>query len=125
MSPSHEQTTQSLKTILIPVDGSPQADEAVRSLQAFSPPKRILLLHCFSIPQLAYPGLGMSVGRKFSEAAEQELRKEGIRILKKSALQLPDLCGETSQHLKVGDTASVILSMAEKESADLILMCKC
>lgn len=114
--------TRRLKTIVIPVDGSPQADEAVRSLQAFSSPNRILLLHCFSIPQLAYPGTGMSVGRKFSEAAEQELRKEGTRILKKSASQLPAVCGEVSQYLEVGDTASVILSMAQKESADLILM---
>ncbi|MDH5576677.1 MAG: universal stress protein, partial [Nitrospirota bacterium] len=111
-----------LKTILIPVDGSPQSDEAVRSLQAFSPPNRIVLLHCFSIPQLAYPGTGMSVGREFSEAAEQELRKEGSRILKRAASQLPAVCGETSQHLEVGDTASVILSMAQKESADLILI---
>jgi hypothetical protein len=77
MKPDHENTNRKIKTILIPVDGSPQGDEAVRSLQAFSPPNRILLLHCFSIPQLAYPGAGMSVGREFSETAEKELRKEG------------------------------------------------
>ncbi len=111
-----------LKTILIPVDGSPQADEAVRSLQAFSSPNRILLLHCFAIPQLAYPGTGMSVGREFAEAAEQKLREEGSRILKRAASQLPAVCGEVSQHLEVGDTASVILSMAEQESVDLILI---
>ncbi len=122
MKRANENTNRNLKTILIPVDGSPQADEAVRSLQAFSQPNRILLLHCFSIPQLAYPGTGMSVGREFSEVAEQELRKEGARILKKSAANLPAVCGEVSQHLEVGDTASVILSMAQKESADLIIM---
>jgi len=122
MKQGQESTNRNLKTILIPVDGSPQSDEAVRSLQAFSPPNRIVLLHCFSIPQLAYPGTGMSVGREFSEAAEQELRKEGSRILKRAASQLPAVCGETSQHLEVGDTASVILSMAQKESADLILI---
>jgi nucleotide-binding universal stress UspA family protein len=122
MTPDHEHTNRKLKTILIPVDGSPQGDEAVRSLQAFSPPNRIVLLHCFSIPQLAYPGTGMSVGREFVEAAEQELRKEGSRILKSAASQLPAVCGEVSQHLEVGDTASIILAMAKKESADLILM---
>ncbi|MEX2490541.1 MAG: universal stress protein [Nitrospirales bacterium] len=122
MKPDHENTNRKLKTILIPVDGSPQADEAVRSLQAFSPPSRIVLLHCFSIPQLAYPGTGMSVGRKFSEAAEQALRKEGSRILEKAASQLPAVCEEVSQRLEVGDTASVILAMAKKESADLILI---
>ena len=122
MTTHNGNTTDNLKTILIPVDGSPQADEAIRTLHAFTPPNRILLLHCFSIPQLAYPGTGMSIGRNFSEAAEQELRKEGSRILKKAAAQLPAVCGEISQHLEVGDTASVILSMAQKESVDLIIM---
>ena len=64
----------------------------------------------------------MSVGREFSEAAEQELRKEGSRILKRAASHLPAVCGEVSQHLEIGDTASVILSMAQKESVDLILI---
>ena len=111
-----------LETILIPVDGSSQAEEAVRSLKAFSPPKRVLLLHCFSIPQLAYPGTGMSVGRIFSEAAEQALRKEGSRILESAASHLPSECGKVSQHLEMGNTASVILSMAQGKSVDLILM---
>lgn len=122
MKADRENTNRKLKTILVPVDGSPQGDEAVRSIQAFSPPNRILLLHCFTIPQLAYPGTGMSVGREFSEAAEKELRKEGSRILKRAASLLPSVCGEASQHLEIGDTASVILSMAQKESADLILI---
>ncbi len=115
-------TKHTLKTILIPIDGSPQADEAVRSLHAFSPPNRILLLHCFAIPHLAYPGTGMSVGHEFSKTAEQELRKEGTRILKRAASQLPAVYGEVSQHLEIGDTAAVILAMAQKESADLIII---
>ena len=122
MNRDHEHTNRNLKTIIIPIDGSPQADEALQSLHAFSPPNRILLLHCFSIPQLAYPGTGMSVGRKFSEAAEQALRQEGSQILKRAASRLPAVHGEVSQHLEVGDTASVILSKAQKESADLIIM---
>ncbi len=122
MESSQENTNRHLKTIIVPIDGSPEADEAVQSLHALAPPSRILLLHCFSIPQLAYPGTGMSVGRKFSEAAEQALRKEGSQILKRAASHLPAVCGEVSQHLEIGDTASTILSMARKESADLIIM---
>jgi nucleotide-binding universal stress UspA family protein len=114
--------THQLKTILIPIDGSPQADEAVQSLKAFSPSNRVLLLHCFAIPQLAYPGTGMSVGRNFSEAAEQALRKEGSRILERAASHLPAECGKVSQHLEMGDTASVILSMSQENSVDLILI---
>ncbi len=115
-------TNHKLKTILIPIDDSPQAEEAVRSLQAFSPPNRILLLHCFTIPQLAYPGTGMSIGHEFSKTAEEELRAKGTRILKRAASNLPSVCGEVSQHLKIGNTASIILTMAEKESVDLIIM---
>ncbi len=73
------------KTILIPVDGSSQTEEIVRSVQALSLPERVLLLHTISVPQLAYPGTGMSVGHNFSEAAEKALREEGIRILEKAA----------------------------------------
>lgn len=110
------------KTILIPVDGSSYTEEAVRSVQALSPPERVLLLHTISIPQLAYPGTGMSVGHHFTEAAEKALRKEGARILKKAASLLPRECGKVSQHLEIGIPASVILSMAQHESVDLIIM---
>jgi nucleotide-binding universal stress UspA family protein len=110
------------KTILIPVDGSSQAEEAVRSIQAWSLPERVLLLHTLSIPQLAYPGTGMSVGHDFSEAAEKALRKEGTRILEKAASLLPQECGQVSQHLEIGTPASVILSMAQQQSVDLIIM---
>jgi nucleotide-binding universal stress UspA family protein len=110
------------KTILIPVDGSSQAEEAVRSVQALSLPERVLLLHTISIPQLAYPGTGMSVGHDFSEAAEQALRREGSRILEKAASLLPAECGQVSQHLEIGTPASIILSMVQQHSVDLIIM---
>ena len=110
------------KTILIPVDGSLQAEEAVRSVQTLSLPERVLLLHSISIPQLAYPGTGMSIGRDFSEAAEQALRQEGSRILEKAASLLPRECGQVSQHLEIGAPAPVILSMAQNQSVDLIIM---
>jgi nucleotide-binding universal stress UspA family protein len=110
------------RTILIPVDGSFQAEEAVRTVQALSLPERVLLLHSISIPQLAYPGTGMSIGRDFSQAAEHALREEGSRILEKAASLLPPECGQVSQHLEIGDPASVILSMAQNQSVDLIIM---
>jgi nucleotide-binding universal stress UspA family protein len=110
------------KTILIPVDGSSRAEEAVRSVQALSPPEHVLLLHCISIPHLAYPGTGMSIGREYSEAAEHSLRDEGTRILEKAASLLPTGCGQVSQHLEIGDPASIILSMAQNQSVDLIII---
>ncbi|WNM59996.1 universal stress protein [Candidatus Nitrospira allomarina] len=110
------------KTILIPLDGSSHTEEAVRSVQALSPPERVLLLHTISLPQLAYPGTGMSVGHNFSEAAETALREEGARILEKAASLLPPECGKVFPHLENGIPASIILSMAEHESVDLIIM---
>ncbi|HNP29409.1 MAG TPA: universal stress protein [Nitrospirales bacterium] len=110
------------KTILIPVDNSSQAEEAVRNVRALSLPERVLLVHIISIPQLAYPGTGMSVGHKFSEAAESALREEGARILKKATSLLPRECGKVSQYLEIGIPPSAILSMAQQESVDLIIM---
>lgn len=111
-----------LKTLLIPVDGSPQAEEAVRSVQAFAPPERVLLLHCIFVPQVAYPGTGMSVGHDFSAAAEKSLKQEGARILEKAASLLPAGCGQVFQHLEIGPPASIILEMTQTHAADLILM---
>ena len=110
------------KTILIPVDGSSQAEEAVRSVQTLTTPERVVLLHTITIPQLAYPGTGMSVGHDFSKSAEKALREEGSRILGKAASLLPTECGEVSRFLEIGNPASVILSMVHNQSVDLIIM---
>ncbi len=80
------------KTILIPVDNSSQAEEAVRSIQALSLPERVRRLHTISIPQLAYPETEMSIGHNSPEAAEKALREGSARILEKAPSLLPRDC---------------------------------
>lgn len=112
----------SFNTILIPVDGSPEAEEAVRSIRIFTPPERVLLLHAVSVPHVAYPGTGMSVGQDFSALAEKHLRQKGASVLEKAAALLPHDCGQVSQHLEMGNPAELILSMAQDHYVNLILL---
>ena len=106
------------KTILIPVDNSSQAEDAVRSIRALSLPERVLLVHTISVPQFAYPGTGMSVGHDFSGAAEKALREEGIRILEKASSLLPPEC----RNVESGSPSSVIQEQISRLQPQLVLM---
>ncbi len=110
------------RSLMIPVDGSREAMEALRCAQTFSPNAQIHLVHCFTIPQLSYPGTGMSVGHEFTQAAEKALREEGTQILERSAAIVAPWCTQIFQHLEQGDPASVILSLAKEHSAGLIII---
>ena len=107
--------------VVAAIDGSDQSKLITHNLRAFAPVESLLLLHAYHVPQLAYPGTGMSVGHEFSIRAEEALRNEGIRILEDVASQLPEESGPIRQQLERGSPAEVILSIAEQEKADLIV----
>ncbi len=108
--------------VVVAVDGSNQTNLIVQHLKLFTPLEDIILLHALQIPQLAYPGTGMSVGQEFSSRAEQVLRVEGTRILEEVASQIPHNLGPIHQRLERGSPAEVILSVSEREKADLIIV---
>ena len=108
--------------MLLPFDGSEQAKLITQNLEALAPLENIILLHAFQVPQLAYPGTGMSVGHEFSLQTEQALREEGTRILKDVVAQLPDDIGPIQQRLERGSPAEVVLRISEQEKADLIMI---
>ena len=108
--------------VIVAIDGSKQSQLIVHNLNAFAPCDNILLLHAFHVPQLAYPGTGMSVGHEFSNRAEEALRKEGLKILEDICSQLPKNIGPIHQQIERGTPADVILSTAEQEKADLIVI---
>jgi len=108
--------------VIVAIDGSKQTQLVIQNLEAFAPLESIMLLHAFEVPQLAYPGGGMSVGQDFSIRTEQALRDEGTQILEDAVSQLPDDIGSISQKLERGSPAEVILSISEQEKADLIII---
>ena len=74
---------------VVAIDGSEHSQLITHNLRALTPFEKILLLHTYDVPQLAYPGTGMGVGHDFSVKAEEALRKEGDRILENVISQLP------------------------------------
>ena len=107
---------------IIAVDGSDQSKLIAQNLEAFTSLEKVVLLHSFQVPQLAYPGTGMSIGHEFSMHAEQVLRVDGTRILEEIAKLLPDDIGPIHQRLERGSPAEIILSVSEQEKADLIII---
>ena len=108
--------------VVVAVDRSDQGKLITQNLGTFAPLEQVILLHALQVPQLAYPGTGMSVGHEFSLRAEQALRDEGTRILEDVASQLPHDIGPIHRRLERGSPAEVVLSVTEQEKADLILI---
>ncbi|GJL61566.1 MAG: hypothetical protein NPIRA04_02200 [Nitrospirales bacterium] len=108
--------------VVVAIDGSEHTTLIIQNLKALAPMEDILLLHALQVPQLAYPGTGMSIGHEFSKHAEEALREDGTRILEDVALQLPDDLGPIHQRLELGHPAEVILSISEREKPDLIIV---
>ena len=108
--------------VLVAIDGSAQAEEIVQALHALSFIEHLILLHVIHVPELAYPGTGMSVGKEFATKAEQALRSAGVKILDDMSAKLPSDIGRLTKRVEVGFPAEMILSLAEKEKVDGIVV---
>lgn len=114
--------------ILVAVDGSDQSLHAVRAIEHLSHAEQVIALHALDVPRLAYPRLAHPMSGKaaimedFSLLIEQGLREEGERLLDRvTSLLLMD-SGPVSKRLENGTPADVILTAAEKEKTDLIVL---
>ncbi|HSL02345.1 MAG TPA: universal stress protein [Nitrospiraceae bacterium] len=110
-----------MKTILA-VDGSDNAYEAVHVMKYMARAEQITLLHALNVPRPAYPEMLPEVAEELYTALDQSMREDGERLLDRVESLLPLHAGPTTKHLRIGSPAEVILSMAEKQNADLIVM---
>jgi len=110
-----------MKTILA-VDGSDNAYEAVHALKYLARAEQLTLLHALNVPAPAYPMMVPDVAEEIYKALEQSMREEGERLLNRVQSLLPLHAGPTKKHLQIGSPAEVIVSMAEEQNADLIVM---
>ena len=95
-----------MKTLLA-VDGSDNSYEAVHALKYFARAEQLTLLHALDVPR---------------KALEQSMREDGERLLNRVQSLLPMHAGPTTKQLRIGSPADVIVSMAEEQKADLIVM---
>lgn len=109
-----------MKTLLA-VDGSDNANEALRLLQYFST-DRLFVVHAVNVPRPAYPMMVPEVAAELYQEVEGGMRTDGERLLDRSVSLLPFHTGPVTRVMRVGSPAEVILTTAEDEKVDLIVM---
>jgi nucleotide-binding universal stress UspA family protein len=62
------------------------------------------------------------VAEEHYTALEQSMREDGERLLDRVQSLLPMHAGSSTKHLRIGSPAEVIVSMAEEQKTDLIVM---
>ena len=109
-----------MKTLLA-IDGSENANEALRLLQYLSI-DHLTILHALNVPKPAYPMMVPEVAQELYHEVERSMRTDGERLLDRAASLLPFHTGPVKKVLHVGSPAEVILTTAEEEKSDLIVM---
>ena len=110
-----------MKTLLA-VDGSDNSYEAVHVMKYIAKAEQLTLLHALDVPRPAYPEMLPEVTEELYKTLEQSMKEDGERLLNRAQSLLPLHAGPTTKHLQIGSPAEVILSMAEEQEADLIVM---
>ena len=110
-----------MKTLLA-VDGSDNSYEAVHVLKYVARAEQLTLLHALDVPRPIYPMMLPRVAEERYKVLEQSMQEDGERLLDRVQSLLPLHAGPSTKHLQIGSPAEVILSMAEEQKADLIIM---
>ncbi len=108
--------------ILIAVDGSDNSYEAVRALKYFMRAEELILLHTLDVPKPAYPMMVPEVANELYTALENSMREDGERLLDRITSLLPMNAGPVTRQLQLGTPAEAIVTAAEQQKVDLILM---
>jgi nucleotide-binding universal stress UspA family protein len=107
---------------LLAVDGSDQSLDAIRAFEALSPGESLVVLHVVNVPGIPYPAMGAGVAKDLSMAVEKAMREEGERVIDQAVSLLPLHPGSVAKRLENGAPAEVILTMAQDEGTDLVVL---
>jgi len=108
--------------VLLAVDGSNHSYDAVRAVECLSPAHPLTVLYVLNLPRLAYPTLGPNLDKELATTVEEAMREEGERIVDRAASLLPPHHGTTEKRMVEGRPADTILTVAEEEKADMIVL---
>ena len=109
-----------MKTLLA-VDGSENANEALRLLKYLSI-DHLFVLHALNVPKPAYPMMVPEVAEELYREVERGMRADGERLLDRTVSLLPFHTGPVTRILQVGSPAEIILTTIEQEQIQLIVM---
>jgi nucleotide-binding universal stress UspA family protein len=108
--------------ILLAVDGSDHSYEAVRALKYLARAEELHVLHVLDVPTPAYPMMMPEVAHELYETVERNMREDGTRLLERIESLLPMGAGPVTKHLVVGSPAEQIVSLAEQQKVDILLL---
>jgi nucleotide-binding universal stress UspA family protein len=119
-------STTHLRTLLVPVDGSPGGSIALGVATALAGPtgaKIVLLNVVVPVPAAAYAALpGMTLGGFIDPAWEQEALVSVRSYIDKIARHLRDAGLTAETHVAVGQVQTEIVRCADTVDADVVLM---
>ena len=109
--------------ILVAVDGSDESFHALRAVGHLARAETLTVLNALDVPGLAYP-MGGEPGAEedLSLSLRQIMQEDSERLLNRVASLLPMNTGPVSKQIATGTPAEAILTAADKEKADLIVM---
>jgi nucleotide-binding universal stress UspA family protein len=107
---------------LLAVDGSDQSLDATRAFEALSPAESLMVLYVVNVPGIPYPAMGAGVAKDLSMAVDKAMRDEGERVLDQAVSLLPLHPGSVTKRVEDGTPAELILSMAQEEGIDLVVL---
>jgi nucleotide-binding universal stress UspA family protein len=110
-----------MKTLLA-VDGSDNSYEAVHVLKYLARAEQLTLLHVLNVSKSVQPMMATRGDMEEFTARERSMREDGELLLQRVQSLLPIHAGPSTKHLRSGSPAEVIVSMAEEQKADLIVM---
>lgn len=108
--------------ILLAVDGSEESYQATKTLAQLSRPEQTIVLHVLDVPKPTYPMVMPEVAQELYATMERQMREEGERILHRATASLPMPAGPISKRLEIGKPADLILSVAQEQQVDLIVL---
>ena len=108
--------------ILLAVNGSDQSYAAARSLQYLARAERLDILHVLDVPAQPYPTMYPEQVQDMYETVERNMREDATRLLDRVVSLLPTDTGPVTKHLIAGSPADLVVTLAEQQKVDLIVL---
>jgi nucleotide-binding universal stress UspA family protein len=108
--------------ILLAIDGSEQSTHATQAVMILASVSTLTMLHVIDLPRLTFSMLGPEIAHDLSKVTEEALRKDGEQALTRAQSLLSGKVEPLKIRLEEGSPAELILSVAQEEHPDLILM---
>ena len=108
--------------VLLAVDGSEQSAFATEAGDSLASVSHVTILHVVDLPRLTFSMLGPEIAHDMTGMAHKALQQEGEQILSRTLSQLSSSPFSPTTRMEEGTPADLIMSVAQEEGIDIILM---